>query len=163
MKRGALYLGLALTVLGCDHATKLGAEIHLSKSAPVPIVRGVLDLQLAHNHDMGFGLLRAVPVGARRWLLLGAGVLMMFGLGAIWYARRRRAGGLELTAYALLVGGGLGNLLDRAARGYVVDFVHVAHWPIFNVADVALLLGVFGLLWQANAREGPFTPRPASP
>jgi signal peptidase II len=163
MRRGALYLGLALTVLGCDHATKLGAEIHLSTGAPISVVSGVLDLQLAHNHDMGFGLMRALPVGPRRWVLLGTGVLLMLGVGVTWYARRRRASALELSAYALLVGGGLGNLIDRAARGYVVDFVHLAHWPIFNVADVALLLGVAALLWQANAREGPWVARSAAP
>jgi lipoprotein signal peptidase len=67
---------------------------------------------------------------------------------------RRRAELSPTTAgLALVAGGAAGNLLDRAVRGYVVDFIHVHGWPIFNVADVAIAAGAILLLW-ANGLAG---------
>jgi signal peptidase II len=49
---------------------------------------------------------------------------------------------IEHLAFGLIAAGAIGNVIDRAARGYVVDFIHVTHWPVFNVADVAIVLGI---------------------
>ena len=71
----------------------------------------------------------------------------------VMLAKRRQANRSERAAYALLLGGALGNMLDRLARGYVVDFIHLHHWPVFNVADVLIVIGAALLLlghWQAG-------------
>ena len=57
------------------------------------------------------------------------------------------------VGFAFVLAGALGNVVDRAVRGYVVDFIHVRHWPVFNVADSAITLGVVMLLAQMLARE----------
>lgn len=73
--------------------------------------------------------------------LLGAlALLVAIGVVIRWW-QRRRASALEQVAYALLVGGAVGNLLDRFLRGYVVDFIHVWRWSVFNVADIAVVAG----------------------
>jgi signal peptidase II len=66
--------------------------------------------------------------------------------------------GLAHVGLALLLGGALGNYLDRVGRGYVVDFIHAAHWPVFNVADVWVTLGGLALVLVALKRARPSTP-----
>jgi signal peptidase II len=68
---------------------------------------------------------------------------------AVWWWRQRRATLLEQVGYAFAVGGALGNVADRIGRGYVIDFMHLERWPVFNVADVAVVVGM-GLLVIAN-------------
>jgi signal peptidase II len=72
------------------------------------------------------------------------------------WVRRRRAGWREHVGFICVVAGAIGNVLDRAARGHVIDFIHVRFWPVFNVADVLVVLGVGLLLWAASrARAAP--------
>ena len=66
-------------------------------------------------------------------------------LVAAWWWRRRKAGLLERIGYAAIFAGAVGNAVDRAAHGYVVDFIHIAYWPIFNVADIAIVAGALAL------------------
>lgn len=153
MRRRLLLLVLSLVALtGCDHVTKHWAEANLRGRAPLVLVSGVVDLTYAENRDTAFSLTRAIPKEVKRPLLLLSGAVAMAALGAAWY--RRRAAGLAAQApYALVGAGALGNILDRVARGYVVDFVHVHHWPVFNVADGLIVVGV-GLLLIDAWREG---------
>lgn len=152
-----LLVLLVVGLVGCDHATKHIAQTELRGHEPVPLLGNVLSLRYTENRDVGFGLLRAVPQAVRRPLILVGGAVGVGFLGLLWW-RRRRASLLEHAAYATFVGGALGNLTDRLARGYVIDFVHLRHWPVFNVADVCLVAGA-ALLWIASrAHEAP---RPA--
>jgi len=64
-----------------------------------------------------------------------------------WLVRRKELGPLAHLALATLVAGAAGNLIDRAIHGYVVDFIHLHHWPIFNVADICITLGAVGVFW----------------
>lgn len=145
---------LVVGLVGCDHATKHIAQSELRGHSPVTLLPNFLDLRYAENRDVGFGLLRAVPEPVRKPLILVGGAVGLSVLGLFWW-RRRRASLLEHAAYAALVGGALGNLSDRLARGYVIDFVHLHHWPVFNVADVCLVAGA-ALIWFASrARPEP--------
>ena len=74
-------------------------------------------------------------------LMYAPGHEVLTAIALIAWARRRRARLAEQIGYAVLLGGALGNLVDRLARGYVVDFLHLHHWPVFNVADVAVVAG----------------------
>ncbi len=149
-----LLLLVVLGLVGCDHATKAAAVSQLAGSAPMEVVPGVLDLTYAENRDMAFGALRWIPEGARRIFLLATG----FGLiaGFSWILVRRRPSVLESMGYAVALAGGLGNHGDRLFRGHVVDFIHLHHWPIFNVADVCLISGCVLILlgsWQVTRRK----------
>lgn len=144
-------LGLVLLLVGCDHGTKHLAAERLAGEAPLALIPGVLDLRYTENRDVAFSLLRQLGLdGVGRHLGLLA-TLMLLVLGALWLRERKRATQLEHVGYALAMAGALGNVLDRLVRGYVVDFVHLYHWPVFNVADVAIVAGL-GCLLVASRR-----------
>jgi signal peptidase II len=137
---------LVLGVTGCDQASKRWAEDDLP-GHPRTLVAGRLDLAYAQNHGTAFSVVENVPVPA----VLVAGLAMVGALGvALW---RRRHEVSPLTAgYALVIAGALGNLIDRVTHGYVVDFVHLHGWPVFNVADCAIAVGAV-LLFLGSARR----------
>lgn len=158
MAMRARYMLLALSLLplvGCDYATKQWAETSLRGAASIPIVPDVFELSYAQNFDVAFNALRAIPAPARFVLILAVGVtlVVLLALLALRLTRLKRPG-YEAFAYALLLAGALGNLADRVARGYVVDFMHLSHWPVFNFADVWIVLGAALLLWSARAHSG---------
>jgi signal peptidase II len=158
--RGALLLLVALLV-GCDHATKLAAKAALEGATPLSIIPGLLDFEYAENRDTAFSLSRGWAHPAKAWLLLGLALLVLAAVLAVWWrrtapprhARRglhlRKARPLEHAAFALIVGGAIGNVVDRAGHGYVVDFIHVHRWPVFNIADIAITLGALLIGWTA--------------
>jgi signal peptidase II len=139
-----LLCALALLV-GCDHATKHLAKAELSGEQPRDLVGGVLDLRYVENTDVGFNLLRWIPEAARRPILIATGAIAILGL-ALLLLRRPPQDRLRRAALLLLTAGAFGNYIDRVVRGYVVDFVHLNHWPVFNVADVYLTIGACILL-----------------
>jgi signal peptidase II len=116
----------------------------------VEVVPGVFDLQYTENHDTAFSMLRRGGVGASPIVLALVASTILVVVGVTWW-RRRRGPMLEQTGYAIIVGGALGNVIDRVARGYVVDFMHLHHWPVFNVADCAIVAGV-GLVLVSSLR-----------
>lgn len=155
-----VFLLLLLTgLLGCDHATKVAAEHVLGGGRAVTVASGLLELRYTRNDDTAFSLFRTLHVApSAAWLLVTAS-LALVGVLVAWFAARRKATALQHAGYAMIVAGALGNVLDRAARGYVVDFIHVTHWPVFNVADIAVVLGVLALVF---ARRAPPSASPSS-
>ncbi|MGK4006337.1 signal peptidase II [Sorangium sp. So ce1036] len=145
-----------MALVGCDHATKAVAQAALERRAPLSIVPGVLDLRYTEDRDMAFSLLRSIHSPAKVTILFACSmvVLGMMILGW-WYSRRASA--TEQAAYALIVAGAVGNAIDRAARGYVIDFIHLHHWPVFNVADIAIAAGgiLLGVVMFRRARREP--------
>jgi len=156
LRLALLICSLALLV-GCDHATKHWAETSLRASPRVEVVPGVLDLRYATNRDTAFSLSRLVlPAAVKRPVLIAMGCAGVTALLVIW-VRRRRARWWEHGAYVMLFAGAVGNVVDRIVRGYVVDFIHLHHWPIFNVADVLLVAGMvlLAVSWHRGARPPP--------
>jgi signal peptidase II len=141
-----------LALVGCDHATKAVAQAALEHHGPVSLVAGVLDLRYAENRDTAFSLLRLVPFAGKAAFLVAMSLIGLAAVSFAWW-RRRRASTWEQAGYALVVAGALGNALDRLYRGYVVDFIEIHRWPIFNVADVAIVVGAV-LLGVAAIRRG---------
>jgi signal peptidase II len=146
--RGVLSLLLPLGALvGCDHVTKIAAKSQLENQAPRELVRSVLELRYVENTDIGFNLLRWIPENVRLPLMLVFGALAILALG-VWLLRGQRPP-LERAALVFILAGALGNYTDRLARGYVVDFIHLRHWPVFNAADVWLSAGLVLMLWSS--------------
>ncbi len=156
MKTRALRLLVVVLLLGlvaCDQTTKHVATSALADGRIVTLLPGVLDLRLANNPGVAFSLMDgwgAVAIASVQLAVL-AGALLL------WW-RGRGAGAAFHVALALVVGGAVANLWDRLARGAVVDFVHLAHWPVFNVADVAIVAGV-ALLALRSGSLGRRAPR----
>jgi signal peptidase II len=151
--RGLLFLGLAGLVVILDQATKRLAEDRLEptgvRSVPVPGVGDILRLTYVENRGAAFGLLQDQTA-----FFVFVGVLVI-GVIAASYRYLPRSGFRLHLALGLQLGGAIGNLIDRVRQGYVVDFVdfgyHSNWWPVFNVADSAIVLGVALLALNALA------------
>ncbi len=140
-----LWLGIALLVLLIDQFTKvlvLGA-FQLGDSTPVT---SFFNLVRVHNHGAAFSFLAAAG-GWQRWFFTGIGVVA--ALFMLWMLRSHAGQTLFCLAISLILGGAVGNVIDRLLHGYVVDFLDFFwgswHFPAFNVADSAITLGA-GLL-----------------
>ena len=144
-------LACVAALVGCDHATKLAAESALRDHAAVSIVPGVLELAYTENRDVAFDGFARLALHPSAWLLVAFGVVMTAALLSAWI-RRRRAPWPVHAGFALVLAGAIGNLIDRAAWGHVIDFIHVRHWPVFNVADVLVVVGGVLLLGSRRAR-----------
>jgi signal peptidase II len=107
-------------------------------------VHGVFDLDYVENRDTGFGLLRAVPETVRRPFLTA--VQLVSGAAFLLLGLRRNVRPVIRACLLLVSAGAIGNGLDRLLRGYVVDFLHLHHWPVFNVADIYITAGAILLL-----------------
>jgi signal peptidase II len=109
------------------------------------MVPGVFELRYTENTDTAFSLLhRFVEPGPRHWLLSGMMIVAVLAIATFVATRWRVLTSVQRAGGLIVLGGALGNVIDRLARGYVVDFLHVSYWPVFNVADVAICIG--GLL-----------------
>ena len=151
---GAVSAGL----LGCDHATKVVAEHELGAGRVVTVVPRVLELRYARNPDVAFSALQGWEIPHKSAILLGVMLVVVAATIAMWIRHRRRADAWDLgdVGFAFVVAGALGNLFDRIALGYVVDFIHLSHWPIFNVADACIVVGLVALgLSRSKARAAP--------
>jgi signal peptidase II len=158
IRNRAVIFGLLALLVGCDHVTKYAAKSQLEGLRPYDLIRGALDLRYTENTDVAFNLLRWMPEATRRpMLVLTGGAVVLFLLLVLM----RRAG-LPSSGLALLLitAGAVGNYADRVLRGYVVDFVHVPHWPVFNVADAYVTLGaiLLGVVTLKDRGRGLRTP-----
>jgi signal peptidase II len=155
---------LTLSLFGCDHATKIAAQASLSNGRTINVLTGVLELRFAPNPDTAFSLLRTFGIARSPGLLLAASGIALLGVVAMWIASRKRASRAQHFGFALVLAGALGNVVDRAIRGYVVDFIHVTWWPVFNVADIAVVAGMILLgLCALSARRSDGAEPPPSP
>jgi len=145
VKRHLPYLLLMAAIVLLDQGTKELVARSLDLHEYVPIVDGLLSLSHVRNRGAAFGLLSDWDVPYQSVLLA---VLSLCALVAIafYFLRLPATARLPRLALALVLGGAVGNLIDRARLGYVVDFVHVYwrryQWPDFNVADSAITVGV---------------------
>jgi len=153
LPRNALvWLLLSAAVIALDQWTKALIVAHLYVGQRVVLIPHLLDLTLAHNTGAAFSFLAGAG-GWQRWLftLLAIGI----SLALVWaLARTPRGAWRNALPFALIIGGALGNLIDRLRLGYVVDFILV-HWrndwyyPAFNVADSAISVGAVLLVFFA--------------
>jgi signal peptidase II len=146
----ALY-GIAGSAYVLDRATKTLAE-ELLPGRPVELIAGILDLRYTTNPGGAFGLFGGVP-----WLFAAiSGIVIVVVLLASW----RLPTMVAAIGLGFVLAGALGNLTDRATRGpgfsgEVVDFIDLQLWPVFNVADMAIVLGASILFLSGLRRASP--------
>ena len=133
-------------VAGVDRVTKIYVERRFGVGyGPRQIVDHVLFLTVTRNAGAAFGIFQNFTVG---FLLISA-VVMIGILIYYWYLPARDWS--ARLGLALVFGGAIANAYDRAVKGSVVDFIQIPHWPVFNVADSAVTVGVailvIGTLW----------------
>lgn len=144
------WLGVALVVVVLDLWTKHLASTHLELYQPQAVFSW-LNWRLAHNPGAAFSFLAGAG-GWQRWFFTGLAIVVSVFL-LTWLVRTRREERLVPLALVLVLGGAIGNAVDRLRHGYVVDFIDVHargwHWPAFNVADSAIVCGIILLLLDA--------------
>lgn len=160
--RGA-YLAISLAILFLDQWTKgvvtRMLEVHQSKV----VIPDVFDLTYVRNSGAAFGLFASVDSAMKAVILNSVAVVVFLIVSA--YALRSSHRSVRLqVGLALILGGAVGNLLDRVRFGYVVDFIDFSvsghHWPAFNVADSAICIGVAVLFLDMLGHEEEPVPRP---
>jgi len=148
-RRALTLYGIAAAVLALDRITKVLAERSL-QDGPVELIPGVLDLRYTTNPGGAFGLFGGIP-----WLFVAISAAVII---AIVLASRQLPATASAVGLGLVLGGAMGNLIDRAIRGpgfsgEVVDFIDLQVWPIFNLADSAIVVGAAVLLLSGFRRQ----------
>jgi signal peptidase II len=149
--RGLLFLGLAGLVVVLDQSTKRLAIQQLEGRESVHVVDDILRFTYVVNRGAAFGLLQDQTAF---FVFVG---IVVIGVIAASYRYLPRSGFRLHLALGLQLGGAIGNLIDRVRQGYVVDFVDFGYrsnwWPVFNVADSAIVIGVALLALNAFAQK----------
>ena len=141
------WLWLTGLVVVLDQVTKYFAELNLSYCAPVKVIPGFFSMTLVYNKGAAFNFLSDAG-GWQRWFLML--VVIAICLFLLAWLRTIEKNRIHLSVgIALVLGGAIGNLIDRSLYGHVIDFIEIYyrdwHYPHFNIADSAISIGA-GLL-----------------
>ncbi len=136
------WLWLSGLVVVLDQASKLFMASWLSLYETVPVIP-FFNLTMAHNTGAAFSFL-AQAGGWQRWFFVVLTFVITVGL-IVWLKRLQTDAKLEAISISMILGGAIGNVIDRLFYGYVIDFLDVYygtyHWPAFNIADSAIVIG----------------------
>jgi signal peptidase II len=145
VRRDALYLVVAAAVVVLDQLTKALVVRSIALHDYVPLLDGLLSLSHVRNHGAAFGLLSDWNLPYQSLLLSALSLAALAAISAYFF-RLPASARLPRLALSLVLGGAVGNVIDRLRLGYVVDFVHAYwrehQWPDFNLADSAITVGV---------------------
>ena len=141
------FVIVALLVVIFDKLTKYYVVENFYLGESVPVIENIFHWTYILNPGAAFGMLEG-----SRWFFV---VIAVGVLGGIWYMKDEiNEGGWMMQYGAALFGGGaIGNLIDRARSGLVIDFFDFRIWPVFNVADIAICVGVAMILWKVLETE----------
>ncbi|MBI3432328.1 MAG: lipoprotein signal peptidase [Hydrogenophilales bacterium] len=143
------WLGVALAVIVADHLTKFWISSALDYQDSIPVLP-FFSLVLVHNTGAAFSFL-ADAGGWQRWFFVAVGVVATVVI--VRLLKRHAHEPRMAFALALVLGGALGNVIDRVVLGHVVDFLYFHYqgfaWPAFNVADSAITVGAALLIWDS--------------
>jgi signal peptidase II len=148
MKKNFLFFGVAFLVVVIDQLTKFIITSKLAFSESIVVINNFFYFTLIKNFGIGFGLLNNP---ASRWILILTTVII---IGVIlYYYKNIPKKYLPIISTSLILGGAIGNLIDRFLFGFVIDFIDFRFWPAFNIADSGVTIGVIGLIiyfWQTK-------------
>jgi len=142
MKKGFNFLGIVLAILALDQGTKSIVRQKMTEGESIPLIQNIFHLTYVLNPGAAFGIL-----AHHTWLFVLFSILAI-GLVIFFYPKILQQPFWLRLALALQLSGALGNLLDRLRTGYVVDFFDLRVWPVFNIADMAIVTGVIIFFWQ---------------
>ncbi|MDI3299212.1 MAG: signal peptidase II [Bacillota bacterium] len=141
------FAWVAALVLAADWLSKLAVRHWMTPGESIAIWPGLFYLTYTRNTGAAFSLFQ----GGSGWL---AAITVAIAAGIVVFALRQGRGRPWLqVALGMILGGALGNLVDRLARGWVVDFLDFRVWPVFNLADSSVVVGALLLAWQLLAGD----------
>ena len=138
-----LAVGMIVLLVAADQLIKVWAVNSLAGIDAIPLIPGVLQFSYVENYGGAFGIFQ----GKAAILAAVTGFFLAVLLGAvIWFGRQKKY--FLMWTLAMVVGGGIGNLIDRVMRGFVVDYIDfcLINYPVFNVADCFVVIGTISLM-----------------
>ncbi len=138
-----IFLAIITTfsIVFVDRVTKLFFSDLLSYGESLPVIRNVLRMTLVHNTGIAFGFFKDQGI-----VFIVIPIIAIFLLAFNIYYYRKNNEDLSwvyIVAFSFILGGAIGNLVDRIVYGYVIDFIDFRIWPVFNIADSAITIGAF--------------------
>jgi len=159
-----LFGAITIPIIILDQATKLFVQAHMALYESIAIVPNYLDITYTLNPGAAFSMLADAPQWVRKGFLLSMACAAIIVLGVLIVRAERVS--ITSVAFAMVLGGAAGNLIDRAIRGRVIDFMRAHYYdlnyPVFNVADSAISIGVV-LIILASFFGGDDEPKPDQP
>jgi len=141
------WLGLSALVIVLDQLTKAWVLTSLPEYQPIPVIEGFWNWYRTYNTGAAFSFLAGAGGWQKYFFIVLA--FAISGLLAFWLSRTPRGDWKTALPFALVVGGALGNVIDRFLHGHVVDFIQWHwrdhYWPAFNLADAAIVGGAIGI------------------
>lgn len=144
MKLVSLFTLVAAVVVALDQWSKALTRTHIEAGERLGFIPGLIDLTHIHNRGAAFGMLQGYAVQ-----LAIVAIVVVLALAFVVIARRKTSL-VEVVAFGLIVGGAIGNLIDRISQGYVTDMIMTTFidFPVFNVADSAVTVGtILFVIW----------------
>ena len=121
-------------ILAADRVLKNYIDAHFLLHESQPLIDGLISLLYVQNKGAAFSML-----SGQRWFLLAVALVTVGGI--LYYRYRFKPQKQMNMALGCIVGGAVGNMIDRFLYGYVIDYVSIGWWPVFNLADVAIVCG----------------------
>jgi signal peptidase II len=159
------FFGAALLSALLDQITKLTVDARMDFSDRIPVIDGFFYLTHVRNPGAAFGLFGDAPVAIRLTMFIGI-TLVAIAMIVSFYRKLAPGDRFSALSLGLILGGAVGNLVDRVFRGEVVDFLNFRlwggyQWPDFNLADSFIVVGVAFLVIELLAAEGEARSDPA--
>ena len=136
---------LTIIIILIDQITKFLIKTNFKLNESLPLIKNIFHLTHIHNFGAGFGILQQ-----QKWILVFISIIVI-GVIFYYFERIKEKEILLQVLVGFILGGTIGNLIDRLSYGFVIDFIDFRIWPIFNFADSFVTLGVIGLiiyLWK---------------
>lgn len=148
------WLALALAVIALDQASKLAILASFALGERLPVIPGFFNLTLAYNPGAAFSFLADAGGWQRHFF---TALALAISAGIVWLLKKHASEPRYCLQLALVLGGAVGNVIDRMAYGHVVDFIQVYYqtwyYPAFNIADSAICIGVALMLFDGLLRR----------
>ncbi len=134
------------SIIFLDQGSKFLATKFLHLNTPVVIIKNFLNFTLVHNRGAAFGNFQN-----KLFLLI---FISIFAIALIFYnLRDKRNSTIFKLSLSLILGGAIGNLIDRLRFGFVIDFLDLRVWPVFNLADSVITIAAFLIIWELLFRK----------
>jgi signal peptidase II len=146
-----LFIIVAL-ILSLDQLSKCIITKKLVLQQSIPVIQGVFHLTLIHNRGAAFGILRN-----QLYLFIFVSLVAIILIFSILKKHKNKTLSLYSVSLACILGGALGNLIDRLMCGHVIDFLDFRVWPVFNIADSAISVGAVLLAYSIFRKSEPKT------
>lgn len=146
----AIFIGGVLGIVVLDRLSKIFFSHLLDLNESLILIRNVLHFTLVHNTGIAFGLFKDSDFVYFILPIVLTGLLIY---NIYYYRHAQQLSRVYTAAFSLILGGAIGNLIDRICFGYVIDFIDLRVWPVFNIADSAITIGAAIILFKCMRQQ----------